>query len=69
MSNGSPNSVLDAIRMGCWNYEPGETDGRDFTSTEAMPGTEQKVEILAQRVRRGLPLWHPSDRRCFDDRD
>ena len=26
-----------------------------------------KLDVLAERMRLGLPLWHPSDRRSFDD--
>jgi limonene-1,2-epoxide hydrolase len=31
--------------------------------TQALPGTEEKVEILAERARLGLSLWHPRDAR------
>lgn len=31
--------------------------------TEALPGTEDKVAILAERARLGLSLWHPRDAR------
>jgi hypothetical protein len=27
-----------------------------------MPGTNEKLMILAQRAERGLPLWHERDR-------
>ena len=33
----------------------------DFMATGARPGTAEKVEVLADRVQRGLPLWHPQD--------
>ncbi|MBW3595951.1 MAG: hypothetical protein KY475_01600 [Planctomycetes bacterium] len=62
-----PTSVLDAIKLGFWNYEPQETEDGDFAACQALPGTDEKLEMLAERVRRGLPLWHPSDRRTFDD--
>lgn len=29
--------------------------------TSAMPGSEEKVAILAERARLGLSLWHPGD--------
>lgn len=29
--------------------------------TDALPGTEEKVAILAERARLGLSLWHPQD--------
>ncbi len=32
-----------------------------------MPGTIEKLDVLAERVRLGLPLWHPSDRQDFDE--
>jgi hypothetical protein len=34
----------------------------DFTPTEAPAGSKEKLEILAARVLRGEPLWHPEDR-------
>ena len=37
------------------------TDG-DFASTNAPAGSDEKIEILRQRVELGLPLWHDSDR-------
>ena len=60
--NTMPESVLDAIRQGIWDYEPPQLDGRSYGSTQAIPGSDEKLEILAERLRRGLPLWHPSDR-------
>jgi hypothetical protein len=61
-----PQSVLEAIRAGNWNYEPedgGEQDG--FDSTTALPGSGKKLEVLASRIRSGLPLWHPEDRLTY----
>jgi hypothetical protein len=29
--------------------------------TDALPGTEDKVAVLAERARLGLSLWHPHD--------
>jgi hypothetical protein len=56
-------SVLDAIKSGDWNYEPEETDAKEgFDSTSALPGSDQKLEVLAKRIQNGLPLWHPKDR-------
>lgn len=62
-----PSSVLEAIRQGIWDYEPGRSEEEEFGRTEAMPGSTAKLDILADRVESGLPLWHPSDRLCFDD--
>jgi len=58
-------NVFDAI-LECGHDEdfvPEETD--EFRPTEAPAGSQEKLEILAERVRRGLPLWHPSDRNDY----
>jgi hypothetical protein len=34
-----------------------------------MPGTTEKLDVLAERLRLGLPLWHPRDRMSYDDDD
>ena len=34
----------------------------EFCPTDAPAGSSAKVEVLAERVRKGLPLWHPEDR-------
>jgi hypothetical protein len=36
--------------------------GSDFSSTEAPAGSREKLDILAERIARGQPLWHPEDR-------
>lgn len=58
-----PKSVLDAIREGNWDFEPQWNDQPDFDGTDALPGTRAKLIVLAERLRQGLPLWHPDDRR------
>jgi len=60
-------SILEAIKDGQWDYEPEHVESESFDSTGALPGTDEKLEILASRVQTGLPLWHPSDRRTYDD--
>ena len=62
-------SVLEAIKAGIWDFEPNEAESGQFEATEALPGTDRKLEILASRVQAGLPLWHPQDRRTYDDSD
>ena len=57
-----PRSVLEAIKMGLWDFEPPEVEYSNYDCTEAMPGTKAKLEVLAERVQSGLPLWHPQDR-------
>ena len=60
-------SVLDAIREGDWFFEPEELDSHCFQATRAIPGTRQKLDVLAARARAGLPLWHENDRADYED--
>ena len=64
-----PQSVLEAIRMGVWDFEPQPEHQADdhFDSTEALPGSNEKLDVLARRLELGLPLWHPGDRQTFND--
>ena len=57
-----PRSVLEAIKMGLWDFEPPEVESNRYDATDAMPGTKAKLDALAERAQCGLPLWHPSDR-------
>jgi hypothetical protein len=57
-----PKSVLEAIKMGIWDFEPPEVEFSKFAASDAMPGTPEKLCALAERARRGLPLWHIQDR-------
>ena len=62
-----PRSVLEAIKLGEWNFEPSGESVATIEATKAMPGTVEKLDVLAERLRQGLPLWHPRDRISFDD--
>ncbi len=57
-----PRSVLEAIKMGIWDFEPPAVEFNKFEPADAMPGTREKLSMLAERARRGLPLWHVNDR-------
>jgi len=55
-------NVFEAI-LECGHDEdfvPMTTD--EFTPTQAPAGSRQKLDVMAERVRRGEPLWHPDDR-------
>ncbi len=60
-------SVLEAIRAGVWDYEPLEANGDQYSSTIAMPGSQEKIDMLATRAAEGLPLWHEEDRLEWGD--
>jgi hypothetical protein len=60
-------SVLEAIRDGLWDFEPCELERGQYAATKAMPGTREKLDVLALRAAQGLPLWHSDDRVEYDD--
>ena len=62
-------SVLEAIRHGQWDFEPTKVNEEEYISTAALPGSNEKITMLAERAEEGLPLWHPGDRRSYDDSD
>ena len=37
-----------------------------YKATQAPAGTREKLEVLAERVRRGEPLWHGDDRADYN---
>ena len=61
-----PRSVLEAIKLGIFDFEPPEIEQNEFQAADAMPGTREKLSVLAERVQRGLPLWHAHDRDDID---
>ncbi len=62
-------SVLDAITEGNWDFAPEDVDGETYDATHAIPGTREKLQVLADRVRVGLPLWHEQDRPDYEEMD
>ena len=60
-------SVLDAIKEGIWDFEPQVVDDEQYDATRAIPGTREKLRVLADRVRAGLPLWHQRDRADYEE--
>ena len=63
-----PHSVLEAIKSGVWDYEPEQRESSRYEATQALPGTDEKLQVMMLRVRLGLPLWHPEDRQTYDNR-
>ncbi len=62
-------SVLNAIKEGQWDFEPENIADRQYAATRAMPGTDEKLDVLASRIEAGLPLWHGDDRTDYDEDD
>ena len=42
-----PSTILEAIRLGVWNFEPDDVQFKEFDACCAMPGTTDKVLALA----------------------
>lgn len=61
-----PRSVLEAIKQGDWSFEPPGQQLVNLKATAAMPGTTEKLKVLAERLAKGEPLWHTKDRITFD---
>jgi hypothetical protein len=66
-SQSVPISVLEAVKLGLWDYEPPRVDQGHYSSTRALPGSTEKLAVLAERLKLGLPLWHPNDPRNYAD--
>ncbi len=45
------------------DFEPVATP--DFQPTDAPAGSQAKLEVLAERIRLGQPLWHKDDRKDY----
>ncbi len=40
-------------------------DSRDFGPTDAPAGSDEKIEVLRNRIVLGQPLWHSDDRKDY----
>ena len=45
------------------DFAPVETE--EFRPTDAPAGSPAKISVLAERVQKGLPLWHGEDRNDY----
>jgi len=62
-----PLNIFDAIRDqarhgGETDYEPAK---KPDAADESLPGSEDRLRVLKQRLLNGESLWHPDDQR-FD---
>ncbi len=51
-------NLFEAMRFGCGEFTPRPC----FSPTDAVPGSEEKLAVLSQRVEAGVDLWHQLDR-------
>lgn len=58
MTRPSSPNVVEAAHRGAW-FEP---RGLPDEPTSALPGSREKVMVMADRAEAGVDLWHPGDR-------
>ncbi len=51
-----------------WDNTADQKPPDHFKPTDAVPGSAEKLEVLARRVELGLPLWHEKDRKDYSKR-
>ena len=56
------NNVFEAILKYGHDEDFAPEASDEFEATDAPAGSDEKIEILRQRVALGMPLWHNSDR-------
>jgi hypothetical protein len=62
MSDSEQINVFEAIlRHGHDNGFAPQRD-KSFSETQAPAGSREKLNVMADRVRQGYPLWHEEDR-------
>ena len=60
------NSILEAVKMGLWDFLPHTVDDRELEASDGVPGTREKLDILAEHLRRDRrPIWPVDD--CLDE--
>jgi len=62
MPDPTLKNVFEAILKYGHDEDFAPKDDEGFKATQAPAGTREKLEVLADRVRRGQPLWHDDDR-------
>ena len=50
-----PKSVLEAIKLGLWDFEPADVPAAEYDRTDAMPGTKpgQLMAMVSGKPRYG----------------
>ena len=66
-----PRSVLEAIKMGIWDFEPLDVEYNRYDASNAMPGTREKFGSWPNGPKKGfrcgmptiVPTWRSRRRR------
>ena len=62
---GQVKNVFEAILKYGHDEDFVPCDDPEFEGTCYPAGSREKLDVLAERVRRGMPLWHPEDRQDY----
>ena len=62
MPDPTLKNVFEAILKYGHDEDFAPKEDEQFKATQAPAGTREKLEVLAERVRNGHPLWHEDDR-------
>ncbi|MCA9229740.1 MAG: hypothetical protein KDA57_03755 [Planctomycetales bacterium] len=62
MSDPKLKNVFEAILKYGHDEDFAPTADSRFVETQAPAGSREKLEVMAERVRMGQPLWHENDR-------
>ena len=67
MSDSEQKNVFEAILK--HGHDEGFAPQRDksFSETQAPAGSREKLDVMAERIRHGHPLWHEEDRAEYTD--
>jgi hypothetical protein len=63
--NSKVSNVFEAILKYGHDEDFAPLEDNNFVPTNAPAGSDDKIELLRQRVQRGQPLWHGEDRRDY----
>ena len=59
----APQSAIEAAELHLHQYTPTQS----LEPTDAIPGTPEKIKVLAMRAESGQELWHANDAKpCLD---
>ena len=61
---GKVTNVFEAI-LKYGHDEDFAPSNDEYGSTSAPAGSQEKLEVMAERIRSGQPLWHPDDRQDY----
>ena len=50
------NSILEAVKMGLWEFLPHTVDFSELEAPDSIPGSREKLDVLAEHLLRDVPV-------------